>query len=142
MADELQAEQVLDFPFLPVDGRDGVGQRGELRFVRRHGHAQDEKRAVGIERIHIVKMEDLFLLADVVGKNTHQPRIPFFVKMAAEAGDQVHVGVEINFIAPADLHGVQPVAEALLDFGQDMGHAGQNVHGVLPMISVVWRTSS
>ena len=124
MADEFQAEQVLDFPLLPVDGRDGVGQRGELRFVRRHGHAQDEKGVDRVERKHIVQVEGLFLLADVVGENTHQPRIPYFIKMGGEAGDQFHLGVKINFVGPVGAHGVEPVAETFLHFGHDFGHAG------------------
>ena len=43
MADQFQAEQVLDFALLPVHGGDGVGERSELRFVRRHRHAQNEE---------------------------------------------------------------------------------------------------
>src|SRR6266511_5908630 len=38
MADQFEPEQVLDFTLLPVDGVYGVGQRSELRFVRRNRH--------------------------------------------------------------------------------------------------------
>ena len=80
MADELQAEQVLDFPLLPVDGRDGVGQRGELRRIRRHGHAQDEKGVDRVQREHIVQVKGLFLLADVVGEDDSPAAHPIFYK--------------------------------------------------------------
>ena len=63
MADQFQAEQILDFALLPVDGRDGVGERGKLRFVRRHRHAQDEEAVGRVERENIVKMEHVFRLA-------------------------------------------------------------------------------
>ena len=142
MPDEFHAEQVLDFAFLPADGRHGVGERGELRFRRRHGHAQDEKCVDRVERKQVIKMEHFFRFADVVGKDAGQPRIPIFVKIRAETGDQVHFGVEINFVGPFGADGVEPVAKTFLHFGHDFGHVRQKVHGTPPMIWVVWRTSS
>src|SRR5437867_3954296 len=71
MADQFQPEQVLDFPLLPVDGMNGVGQRGEFRFVRRDRHAQDQKAVRRVEGENIVHVEHPVGSAGIVGEQTH-----------------------------------------------------------------------
>ncbi len=44
--------------------------------------------------------------------------------MGGEAGDQFHLGIEINFVGPVGAHGVEPVAKTFLHFSHDFGHAG------------------
>ena len=63
MADQFQAEQILHFAFLPVDAGNGVRERGKLRFVRRHRHAQDDEAVRRVERENVVKMKRAVRLA-------------------------------------------------------------------------------
>jgi hypothetical protein len=46
--------------------------------------------------------------------------------MGGEAGDQVHLGVEINFVGPVGAHGLEPVAETLLHFSHDSVTSGKS----------------
>src|ERR1051325_5697933 len=93
MALEFEAEEVLDFALLPVGGGHGVGEGGEQRLVRRHGHAENEKAVRGVEGEDVVEVKNAVLCAGIIAKEADQEAIPFLVKLRAEAGDQLHLGM-------------------------------------------------
>src|SRR4051812_1265175 len=105
MAEQFQSEQILNLPLLPIDGRDGIGQRSELRIIRRDWDAQDDKSMGRINRVSIIDPERPLRISDVIGKNTYQPRVPFLIEVAAKASGEFHLRMEVHFIGLRDSNG-------------------------------------
>jgi hypothetical protein len=93
MANEFQAEQVLDFPLLPVHRMHCVGQRCELRPVRRNGNAQAEEGVKGIQRENVANEIAPAPFALVFGKNTDQPARLLFIEVTTQPRHRFHVRV-------------------------------------------------
>ncbi len=117
VTEQLQAKQVLDFALLPVDAVDGVRQRGKLRPVRRHRHAQDEETVRLVEGEYVIKVKDLLRRPDVVGKQTDQPPVPFAVQLRAKPGDHFHRAVKIDLVGARRAHGGEPAGKTVLQIG-------------------------
>jgi len=142
MAFELESEQVLDFPLLPVERRERIRQGDEPRLGWRHRDAQDEKAMRRVQRKHIIQVEIPGLGADIIRKQAGQPRPPFLVKQRAKAGHQLHFALEINFVGARDLHGLDLRAKALGQTCQDGLQFRECVHGAPPIMSVACRMTS
>ena len=140
MAFELEAEQILYFALLPVDGGQGVGEGNELGLAGGHRHAQDEEAVRRIQREDVVEVEGAAFRAGIVGEEADQPPVPFLVELGAEAGDQFHLGVEIDFVGPGRKNGLDAGAKAFGQVRQNRLETGEYVvvlnciHGAPPMM--------
>ena len=72
-----------------------------------------------VEREHLIEVKRAVLRAGIIGKQANQPRVPLLVELGAKARDQLHWGLEINFVGAGDLHGLDARAEAFGQIGQD-----------------------
>ena len=145
MADQFQAEKVLNFAFLPIDAVNGIGQREELRFLRRDRDAQNNEAVRRIDRKYVIDMETARRCvlqnstlrrsvarrsqapSSVISKHAHQPRLPLAIQMGGEAGDQFHLRVNIDFIVLRMDH-LEPTAKAFLQVGDNGKQLRENVH--------------
>ena len=82
-----------------------------------------------VQRENVVEMKYLLARAGIVSKQAHQSRVPAFVKMCADAGDQIHSGLDVNFIWLQAGQSLQPAAKPLLNVGNDWLKCGQRSHG-------------
>ena len=98
MTQQFQAEQVLHFPLLPVHRVDGIRERGELRFVGRHWHAQREEPMRRIQGENVIKMKRALRLPDVVGKQADEAGVPFPVELRAETRDHLRRRIEVDLV--------------------------------------------
>ena len=98
MADQFDAKQVLDFPLLPVDGVNGVGQRRQFRFVRRDGNAHQDKAVRGVQRVEVIDKKNIVPGAGVLGKKAGEAAVVLFVKRGAEGAGQFEFGVQVKLV--------------------------------------------
>ena len=98
MADQFDAKQILDFPLLPVDRVNGVGQRRQFRPVLRDGNAHQDKAMRGIQGVEIIDKKSMVIGAGVLGKQAGQAGVVLFVKGRAEGPGQFEFGVQVKFV--------------------------------------------
>ena len=142
MAHQFESEHVLHFPLLPVDSGNRVREGQELRLLRRHGDAQDDEAVCRVERVNVIQVKQAFVRAPIFSEETHQSRVPEFVKMAAKAGDQFHPGLKINFVRLFGARRTQAFPKALGHVVQNRLQGWQCVHGFPPMMPAARRNSS
>ena len=131
MADELDAEQILDFALLPVDGVDGVGERRQFRFAGRDGNA-DQNEAVGeIEDVEVIDEENVFSGAGVFGEEPGEAGVVLFVKRGAKGGGQLEFGVDIKLVRLRSERLLDLRAEPVRQFVKHKFQAGEQSHGAL-----------
>ena len=130
VADQLEAEQVLDLAFLPVDGVHGIGQRDELRPLRRDRHPHKHEAVRGIQRVEMVDEEHLVPGPRVLRKHAGQPPVVFPVDRGAEGAGQLLRRVQMKFVRLRRGRGCDLRAESLRQLLEDGPQGGQQVHGV------------
>ena len=131
MADELDAEQILDLALLPVDGVNGVGQRRQLRFVRRDGNADQNESVGGVQDVEIIDEEDIFPGAGVLGEEAGEAGAVLFVKRGAKGGGQFEFGVQVKLVGAGRARLLDLRAEPVRQFVKHNLQAGQQIHGAL-----------
>jgi hypothetical protein len=98
VADQFDAEQILNFALLPIDGVDGVGQRRQFRFVRRDGNAHQEESVRGVQGVEVMDKKDIIGGAGVFREDAGEAGIVLLVKRGAESAGKFQFGVQVKLI--------------------------------------------
>jgi len=105
-----------------------------MRRLGRHGNAQDEETARGIQSEDVKEVKNAFLGPRVIRKKAHQAGLPFPVELRAETRHEVDLYLEIDLIWPGRVDILNTGTEALGKVIQDRLQSGQNLHDAPPMI--------
>ena len=128
MAEQFDAEQILDFTLLPVDRVNRVGEGSQLRVVRRNGHAHQDETVLRVERVEVVNEKDVVPGAGILGKHAGQPAVVFPVEGRAERAGQLEPGVQVKLIGPRRVCVFDLRAEALFQLVEDAAQGGKHIH--------------
>ena len=92
MAEQPDAEQILDFALLPVDG--GTALVSEVNSGLSAGTGTRRIRSRARNRARRRNRRKRPSVAGVFGEHAGQPRVPLPVELGTKAGDQLHRGLE------------------------------------------------
>ena len=119
MADQFEAEPILDFALLPIHRRNCSRQRRKFWIIRRDRHAQDAKSMCRVHRVNIIKMKHAFILPRIIREHADQPGLPTFVQMPAEARHKFGLRFKVNFVELRDAQELQSISKSLRNLVQD-----------------------
>ena len=92
-----------------------------------------------VEREHVVEMKCAVVLARVIGKQAHQPRLPVLIKTGGETGGQIRLGVNVNFIRARRMNSVEPAGKPVFQIVKIRTHSGATIHRLPPIMSAACR---
>ena len=117
-----QAEPILNFALLPVDGRQLRGQRRKRRMIRGNGSFQNHPCSVVPPVENIVVVENTFLFHPVFGEDGHQPRLILGEKMPGDSGGIGTIQQNCDLIRDQLIHGADLLLKTLTKFFKKKRH--------------------